>query len=89
MDYPTGFTVMTASATDQTSSSSTELHHRIFSFYLMKGIESAADFNNDKKITFSEMQKYLLDNLQLQAMSLNRKQIPQVVGDKNRVLVGR
>jgi hypothetical protein len=89
MDYPTGFTVMTASSPDQISSSSTELQHGIFSFYLMKGMEGDADFNNDKKITVGEMQKFLLDNVQLQAMSLNRKQIPQVVGDTDRVLVGR
>jgi Caspase domain len=89
MDYPTGFTVMTASAPDQISSSSTELQHGIFSFYLMKGMEGDADSNNDKNITVGEMQKFLLDNVQLRAMSLNRKQIPQVVGNTDRVLVGR
>lgn len=89
IDYPTGFTVMTASSPDQISSSSTELQHGIFSFYLMKGMEGDADLNNDKKITVGEMQKFLLDNVQLKAMSINRKQIPQVVGDTDRVLVGR
>lgn len=89
MDYPTGFTVMTASAPDQISSSSTELQHGIFSFYLMKGMEGDADLDDDKKITVGEMQKFLLDNVQLRAMSLNRKQTPQVVGDTDRVLVGR
>lgn len=89
MDYPTGFTVMTASAPDQISSSSTELQHGIFSFYLMKGMEGDADLDDDKKITVGEMQKFLLDNIQLRAMSLNRKQTPQVVGDTDRVLVGR
>jgi hypothetical protein len=55
----------------------------------MKGMEGDADLNNDKKITVGEMQKFLLDNVQLKAMSINRKQIPQVVGDTDRVLVGR
>jgi hypothetical protein len=89
IDYPTEFTVMTASSPDQISSSSTDLQHGIFSFYLMKGMEGDADFDKDKKITVGEMQKFLLDNVQRQAMSLNRKQIPQVVGDTNRVLVSR
>lgn len=89
IDYPTGFTVMTASSPDQISSSSTELQHGIFSFYLMKGMEGDADLNNDKEITVGEMKKFLLDNVQLKAMSINRKQIPQVVGDTDRVLVGR
>ena len=89
IDYPIEFTVMTASSPDQISSASTELQHGIFSFYLMKGMEGDADFNNDKKITVGEMQKFLLDNVQLQSMSLKRKQTPQVVGDRDRVLVGR
>ena len=89
VDYPTEFTVLTASSSDQISSASTELQHGIFSFYLMKGMEGDADFDKDKKITVGEMQRFLLDNVQRQAMSLNRKQIPQVVGDTNRVLVGR
>jgi uncharacterized caspase-like protein len=89
IDYPAEFTVITASSADQISSSSTELQHGIFSFYLMKGMEGNADFDKDKKITIGEMQEFLLDNVQRQAMSLNRKQIPQVVGDMNRVLVSR
>jgi hypothetical protein len=89
IDYPTEFTVMTASAGNQISSSSTELQHGIFSFYLMKGMEGDADFDKDGEITIGEMQKFLMDNVQRQAMSLNRKQVPQVVDDTNRVLVER
>jgi hypothetical protein len=89
IDYPTEFTVMTASSSDQISSSSTDLQHGIFSFYLMKGMEGDADFDKDGKITVGEMQKFLMDNVQRQAMSLNRKQMPQVVGDTSRVLIGR
>jgi len=37
--YPSNFTVITASSNDQYSSSSPELKHGIFSFYLMKGME--------------------------------------------------
>jgi hypothetical protein len=87
--YPPEFTVMTASSPDQISSSSPDLQHGIFSFYLMKGMEGDADIDKDGKITFGEMQRYLLENVQLQAMSLNRKQVPQLIGDSNRVLVGR
>ena len=89
IDYPAEFTVMTASSPDQISSSSNDLQHGIFSFYLMKGMEGDADFDKDKKITVGEIQKFLLDNVQRQAISLNRKQIPQVVGDTNRVLINR
>jgi uncharacterized caspase-like protein len=88
-NYPSNFTVITASANDQISSSSPELKHGIFSFYLMKGMEGEADANQDGKITVGEMQDYLSDKVSRQAMTLNRKQSPQLVGDSSRVLVGR
>jgi hypothetical protein len=87
--YPPEFTVISASSPDQISSSSLELQHGIFSFYLMKGMEGDADINKDGKITAGEMQQYVSDKVQRQAMSMNRKQEPQLIGDANRVLVGR
>jgi hypothetical protein len=89
MGYPPEFTVMSASLPDQISSASAELQHGIFSFYLMKGMEGGADLDKDGKITVGEMHKFLMDNVPRQAMSLNRKQEPQLFGDANRVLVGR
>ena len=87
--YPANFTVISASAPDQLSSSSQELKHGIFSFFLMKGMEGDADLNKDGKITFGEMQEHLTDTVGRQAMSMNRKQQPQLIGDTDRVLVGK
>ncbi len=87
--YPPNFTVITASANDQISSSSPELKHGIFSFYLMKGMEGDADGNKDGKITAGEMQEYLSDKVSRQAMSMSRKQDTQLVGDANKVLMRR
>jgi uncharacterized caspase-like protein len=87
--YPPEFTVFTASASDQISSASNDLQHGIFSFYLMKGMEGAADINKDGNITFGEMQQYLSENVQRQALAANRVQVPQLIGDVNRVLVGK
>ena len=89
ISYPLEFTVFTASAADQISSSSPELQHGIFSFYLMKGMEGNADMDRDGKITFGEMQKYLLENVQRQAMILNRKQEPQFIGDANKIFISK
>jgi hypothetical protein len=86
--FPSNFTVITASANDQISSSSPELKHGIFSFYLMKGMEGDADANKDGKITAGEMLEYLQDKVSRQAMSMSRKQDTQLVGDANRVLMG-
>jgi hypothetical protein len=87
--FPSNFTVISASANDQISSSSPELKHGIFSFYLMKGMEGDADGNKDGKITAGEMQDYLSDKVSRQAMSMSRKQDTQLVGDPERVLVAR
>ena len=89
VEYPTNFTVISASSPEQISWSSVELKHGIFSYYLMKGMEGDADENKDGKITVGEMQSYLADMVPKQAMTMNRKQVPQLTGDVNRVLVGR
>jgi hypothetical protein len=85
--FPSNFTVITASSNDQISSSSAELKHGIFSFYLMKGMEGDADGNKDGKITAGEMQDYLSDKVSRQAMSMNRKQDTQLIGEPNKVLL--
>ncbi len=61
--FPEGFTVITASRGDQISSSSPELKHGIFSYYLMRGMEGDADANRDGRITAGEMQAYLAENV--------------------------
>lgn len=87
--FPENFTVITASQNDQISSSNPDLKHGIFSYYLMRGMEGDADTDKDGKITAGEMQSYLVENVGRQAGMMNRKQEPQLIGDANRVLVGR
>ncbi len=87
--YPPAFAVITASASDQIASSSPDLKHGIFSYYLMKGLEGEADENQDGTITMGKLQGYLADRVPRFAMTMSRKQEPQLVGDANRVLVGR
>ena len=54
-----------------------------------KSSEGDADGNKDGRITVGELQNYLSDMVPRQAMSMSRKQVPQLVGDAERVLVGR
>jgi hypothetical protein len=56
--FPAEFTVFTASASDQIASSSPELKHGIFSYYVMKGMEGDADENKDGRITAGELHRY-------------------------------
>jgi hypothetical protein len=72
-----------------TLSSSPEIKHVIFIFYLMKGLEDEADANKNGKITVSEMQDYLSDKVLSRAMTPNRKQTTNLASDAGRVLVGR
>lgn len=87
--FPDSFIVITASRADQISSSSPELKHGIFSYYLMRGMEGDADANKDGRITAGEMQAYLAEKVSRQAGMMNRKQEPQLIGDSAQVLVGR
>jgi len=87
--FPSDFTVITASASDQIASSSPDLKHGIFSYYLMKGLEGEADENKDGTITVGKLQTYLAERVPRFAMTMSRKQEPQFTGDANRVLVAR
>jgi len=87
--YPPEFTVITASASDQIASSSPDLKHGIFSYYLMKGLEGEADENKDGTITIGKLQSYLAERVPRFAMTMSRKQEPQLTGDVNRVLVAQ
>jgi hypothetical protein len=55
----------------------------------MRGMEGDADANRDGRITAGEMQAYLAENVSRQAGMMNRRQEPQLIGDSNKVLVGR
>jgi uncharacterized caspase-like protein len=87
--FPDSFTVVSASRHDQISSSSPDLQHGIFSYYLMRGMEGDAASNRDGKITLGELQGHLAENVPRQAATMNRRQDPQLFGDANRVLIGR
>jgi hypothetical protein len=86
---PPDFTVFTASSLEQIASSSPNLKHGIFSYYLMKALEGDADENRDGRITVAELQGYLTEMVGRQAMTLSRRQDPQVIGDSNRILVAK
>ncbi|MDA9222254.1 caspase family protein [Candidatus Pelagibacter sp.] len=83
---PNNFTIFTASANDQTSGSIEEAKHGMFSYYLMKGMEGAADENEDNKISNGELIAYIQNNVSKVAFSQNREQDPGMSGDKDKIL---
>jgi len=80
--------IFTSSKGDQVSSWYPEKKHSLFTYYFLKGIQGYADINSDKKLTYKELSDYLLENVTYMARRLNsREQIPQVIGDKSKVLI--
>lgn len=79
----------TAGAADQVSTWYNEEGHGLFTYYFLQGLRGAADTDENKAVTASEMESYLGDQVPYRAQRLHsRKQTPQVVGqNKDRVLV--
>ena len=84
-DLPPNFTVLSAAANDQISSSLPEAKHGLFSYFLMRGLEGDADA--DRKITTGELYAYVVSNVPREAVRLGRAQNPQLAGDPDRVIV--
>lgn len=62
--------------------------HSLFSYYFLKGLQGAADTNNDRIIRLDEMKAYLLEEVKYRARrESNRTQTPLVSGDGNTILV--
>ena len=81
---PEGFTVMTAAAGNQTAKPLEEAKHGMFSYFLMKGMEGAADANQDNQISAGELHSYVQQNVIQQSSG---SQTPELQGDADRVLV--
>lgn len=83
-------TVITASSGSQLASWHTEKRHGLLTYFFLKGLQGAADYNNDGKITVGEMKRYLEDRnngVPYYARRLHgRDQMPQVWGRDDTVL---
>ncbi len=81
---PSGFTVLSAAKSDQTSQSLEEAQHGLFSYFLMRGLEGEADTNKDNQITAGELHSFVADKVERQS---SFQQTPELQGDESRVLV--
>lgn len=85
---PEGSVVMASAGRDQVSSWYPEQGHGLFTYYWLKGIGGAADVDQDRGVTVSELRSYLEDTVPYHARRLNhRTQTPQILGQDNHVLV--
>jgi hypothetical protein len=85
---PSNLNVFTASSDSEISSGYSQKMHGLFTYFFLKGLNNGADTNNDRKITFGEMEVYLRDNVSSQAKKMGREQNPQLhTSDKDKVLL--
>jgi len=80
-------TIFCASGKDQVATWYPEKRHSLFSYFFIKGLQGAADFNKDKKIKSGEMKKYLKEEVPYWAdRASNRVQTPLVSGNMDIVI---
>jgi hypothetical protein len=82
--------IITASDAQQIASWYPEARHGLLTYYFLKGLQGAADKNQDGNITLQEMEQWLTDTsegLPYMARRLySREQLPQVWGNQSKVL---
>jgi hypothetical protein len=77
-NYVNNVTVFSATSSNEISSSYPKNKHGLFSYFLMKGMQSEADTNKDNKLTINELFDYTKKNVSRIAGTLNREQTPQL-----------
>jgi hypothetical protein len=81
---PTNFTMISASAANQTALASDDLKQGIFSYFLTRGLAGQADSDSNQRVTYGELIDYLSQKVDKKALSMNRRQQPQLLGDRQR-----
>jgi len=71
--------VLSASQNDQISSGFKDKKHGLFTYYLLKGLQGAADKNKDNGINLDELVNYVKENVSQEAVYLDREQTPVVM----------
>lgn len=73
-----GIALFLASTTTQTSKESSLIRQGYFTYYLLQGMQGAADYNQNKAITLGELHSYVLGKV---SQATNKEQTPILAGD--------
>jgi uncharacterized caspase-like protein len=73
-----GVAVMTASTGIQVAQEKQDVGHGIFTHYVLKGLQGAADANHDGRVTVDELYEYVRNQV---SAATNGKQTPQISRD--------
>jgi len=79
--------VFSSSKADEVSSWYPEKRHSLFTYFFLKGLQGAADKNDDHALTAAELEEYVTENVPDMARRLyGRKQTPGFTGQKDKVV---
>ena len=83
---PPNFMQFSAASNDQLAHSHPSQPHGLFSYYLMRGLSGEADANHDNRLTAGELQSFVQERVQRLAQTKGRPQVPELIGDPERVI---
>jgi len=81
-----GRAIITASRPTEVSIELPELGHGLFTYYLVRGLEGAADLNRDGIVTLQELYEYLEQQVSQKARAVGGNQHPVMKGEMEGVL---
>ena len=84
---PKKINLFSSSSSDQGSNSWNDKKHGLFTYFLLKGLQGEADTNKNTQITYEELSIYIINNVNKQALKLDRVQTPQTVLNNNLKIV--
>lgn len=81
-----GRAIVTASRPGEVSFELSDLHHGIFTYYLIEGLKGAADLNRDGVVTLQELYEYLEQQVTRKSRAVGGNQHPVMKGELEGVL---
>ncbi|MBU0485405.1 MAG: caspase family protein [Proteobacteria bacterium] len=75
------FMVMSAAKGTQVSNSYPEKRHGLFTYFLLKGLQGAADINGNQIVSMNELYRYVTPKVMKEARVNNKSQTPQLTPD--------
>ena len=77
-----GFAILASCSKNQKSYEDDSLKHGVFTYFIMRGLEGAADTDKDGRVTFDELYDYVFRNTRLHVFTTRqRPQVPMRGGE--------
>ena len=83
---PDGVTILSAAQGSQVSLALQDAGHGLFTYMVLKGLEGAADADDDRQITAAELHAYVADRVEREAALIGHKQTPRLDGAGSEIL---